>query len=326
MRIRKQITGIFSAMGLLILILDGETALCAASAGIELCCKTIVPSLFPFLFLCSLLTQALWGGQAPWMETIGRRLGIPRGAESILIAATLGGYPAGAQIIGAAHQNESLHKEDADHLLAFCSNAGPAFLFGMVSAVFTDKTSLWALWVIQILSAAMTAVTLRHIPKQPASLPASDYTVSDHLFRTVRTMAAICGWVILFRLLTGFLEKWVLFRFSPELQVIITGLLELAGGCLALGRIASFQLRFVICSLFLSFGGLCVAMQTLSAIGKLSFVPYLTGKLRQCVFSLLMSLLYLGLGWAALAVMALFLCILPVGCKKRSGFPSVQGV
>ena len=63
MHLRKHITGIFSCMGILVLILDGKTALAGAMAGMELCMKTVIPSLFPFLFLCSLLTNSLWGLQ-----------------------------------------------------------------------------------------------------------------------------------------------------------------------------------------------------------------------------------------------------------------------
>lgn len=326
MNLRKKITGICAGIAMMILIMDGETALSGASAGMDLCLKTVIPSLFPFLFLSALLTNALWCGQAPWVEKIGRKLGIPAGAESILISAMLGGYPAGAQAIGTAFQAKSLEKEDAHHLLTFCSNAGPAFLFGMTAAMFPEKTAVWALWVIQILSAALTAVTGRHLPVHPAALSVETPSSSDLLIRTLRIMAAICGWVLLFRMVSVFLKKWILFLFPMEVQVLITGLLELSNGCCSLILIDDVSLRFVICSGILSFGGLCVTMQTLSVIGGLSPKPYLTGKLRQTCFSVILSVLYLYMGWTILVVSCVFLWFMPVHTKKRSGFPSVQGV
>lgn len=326
MNLRKQITGIFACTGILILILDGQTALSGASAGMNLCLKTVIPSLFPFLFLCSMLTHALWGRQTPLIKRIGSRLGIPAGAESVLISAVLGGYPAGAQTIGSAYQKGNLEKEDADHLLTFCSNAGPAFLFGMTAVMFPEKTSVWALWVIQILSALLTATTGRHIPQSTAYLSATDPTIADILSHTIKSMATICGWVFLFRIVSAFLDRWVLFVFPLEIRILITGLLELSNGCLSLNMIQSAPLRFIICSLFLSSGGLCVTMQTMSVIGKLSLAPYLTGKLMQICFSLILSVLYLQLGWTSVAISCIVLYFLPVYAKKRSGFPFAHSV
>lgn len=326
MNLRKQITGIFACIGMLILILDGQTALSGASAGLYLCLKTVIPSLFPFLFLCSMLTNTLWGSQIPWTNKIGNRLGIPAGAEPILISAVLGGYPAGAQIIGSAYQNGNLVKEDAHHLMTFCSNAGPAFLFGMTAAMFPEKTTVWALWAIQLLSAVLTAISGRHIPQSTAYLSSADPSITDVLTQTIKVMTTICGWVLLFRIVSAFLERWVLFLIPLEIQILITGLLELSNGCICLNQIDSIPIRFIVCSLFLSFGGLCVTMQTISVIGKLSPIPYLTGKLMQTCFSLLLSVLYLQLGWMSLVISCIAFYFLPVHVKKRGGFPSVHSV
>ena len=51
MRKKQLWTGIAASMGMLVLILDGKTALEGARQGIELCLRTVVPSLFPFFLL-----------------------------------------------------------------------------------------------------------------------------------------------------------------------------------------------------------------------------------------------------------------------------------
>jgi hypothetical protein len=120
---------------------------------------------------------------------------------------------------------------------------------------------------------------------------------------------------------TAFLEHWVLFRFPPIVRIFITGMLELSNGCISLGVIDNFALRFVMCSVFLSAGGLCVTMQTISVIGSLSPLPYLTGKLRQIFFSLLLSVLYLQFGWIILIGSVLFFVVFPVKTKIEVDFP-----
>ena len=94
MALKKSVCALLGALGILILVLDARTALQGAAAGMELCIRTVVPSLFPFLFLCGLLTDSLWGSRLLFLRVVGKRLGIPAGAESIQQSGFLGGYPA----------------------------------------------------------------------------------------------------------------------------------------------------------------------------------------------------------------------------------------
>lgn len=326
MTVGKWMASGLASMGMLALILDGKTALAGAVSGVDLCLKTVIPSLFPFLFLSSILTGTLWGGQHPWLHPVGRRLGIPNGAESLLICAVFGGYPAGAQAVGEAFQSHRLSKTDAEHLLTFCSNAGPAFLFGMVSLQFPDKKTVWVLWHIQMIAAIATGTLFSSDSSTEAQLPGRASTISHTLVQTVKNMAIICGWIILFRILSDFLNRWLFWFFPKELQVICTGLLELSNGCCALTQIQNSSLRFLVCSGILSFGGLCVTMQTASVIDGLSLKPYLLGKLTQTAISLILSLLYLTRGWFFLSFAATGFLVFPNLLRKRSRFPEPQGV
>ena len=319
MTFRKNMTAIFSAAGILALILDSHTALSGAASGIDLCLKTIFPSLFPFLFLCTVMSNTLWGSQNTLLKWIGTKTGVPPGAESILIAACLGGYPAGAQAVAAAYAGGKLTRQNAEHLLTFCNNAGPAFLFGIISAQFEKKSMVWALLIIHILTALWTGRLLAGEERGQSQLQPSHNTIPEILSRSVKTMAVICGWIILFRILTEYLSHW-LFMFLPELlQIILSGILELSNGCCSLSMIENVFFRFLICSGFLSIGGLCITMQTASVIGELPIRPYLLGKILHIVFSLILSALYLFFGWITL--MAAIVCFAAMP-KKTVDFHS----
>lgn len=290
MKQQKPMAAVFAFLGLVILIFDGKTALTGAAEGMELCLKVVIPSLFPFLYLCSVLTNALWGIRIPGIRSAGKILGIPEGAESLLISGFLGGYPAGAQAIGDAYRHGRLSRGCAEHLLSFCSNAGPAFLFGITAAQFSNPQIVWKLWYIQIISAVVTAMLDSPLSREKTELQDKKLSASGILAGTVKAMALICAWIILFRMLTAFLERWVLWYLPEEFQVLLIGMLELSNGCCCLTMISNEAVRFVICSAVLSFGGICVAMQTLSALGDLSIWPYLRGKITQTCFSLILSL------------------------------------
>ena len=81
-------------LGMLLLILDSGRALRGASEGIRLCLCSVLPALLPFWVLSSLLTRLLWGSGGRVSRFLGRLFSIPVGAESLLIPAFLGGYPA----------------------------------------------------------------------------------------------------------------------------------------------------------------------------------------------------------------------------------------
>ena len=297
MTLKKSVCALLGALGILILVLDARTALQGAAAGMELCIRTVVPSLFPFLFLCGLLTDSLWGSRLLFLRVVGKRLGIPAGAESILLSGFLGGYPAGASAVGNAVHQGSLSEEDGEHLLTFCSNAGPAFLFGMTARQFPNLGWIFAMWLCLILSSLITGRLMPAPAPSSAVLSPRTSSLSGSLNRTVKTMGAICGWVLLFRILTEFLNRWALWIFPDDIQVLLTGLLELSNGCCSLSRMDDLNLRFLVCTLIHAFGGLCVTMQTASVIGGLSMKPYLMGKVIQTLFSVVLAALWLRFGW-----------------------------
>lgn len=322
---KSSVAALAACLGILILILDGKTALEGAASAVALCLKSVIPSLFPFLFLCAVLTDALWGASPGLLRYIGQHLGIPSGAESLLIPAFLGGYPAGAQAVGNAFREDRLNREEAGHLLTFCSNAGPAFLFGVAGQQFPSPGYLWSLWAIQLLSALIVGMLGVRTSRSSVALMHRHASIPDILHRTVRAMALICGWILLFGIITTFLDRWILFLFPEEFAVVTAGLLELAGGICKLRNIADISVRYFICSILLSFGGLCVTLQTASVIGTLSLKLYLRGKILQTIISGVLSLLYLQIGWLALAVPGILLLI-PGKTRKRSGFPGLKGV
>lgn len=289
---KKLRIGIFAGIGMLILILDSKTALAGGLAGVQICMMNVIPALLPFFVLSILISTAFTGADIPLFRPLSRLCRMPRGSESLLILGLLGGYPTGAQGVSQAYRQGQLRKEEAHRLLGFCSNAGPAFLFGIASTVFPYPWLPWALWIIHIISALITGLLLPGGSKTSVRLPVGKaVTLTQALEQSIGIMAKVCGWIIIFRMIQAFLDRWLLWLIPLASRVGIIGLLELANGCLELPTIADVGLRAVLCSAFLSLGGLCVAMQTLSVTGSLGLGMYIPGKILQCTVSILLTLL-----------------------------------
>lgn len=287
MVINKQLLpALLSAAGMGILILDSKTALNGVAEGIDLCLKVVIPSLFPFLILSTILTESTFGMNLRFLQPLCRLCRIPIGAAPLLLVGLIGGYPVGAQCVTRAWENGQLSSFDAKRMLGFCNNAGPAFIFGMTAGLFDSPMVPWVLWLIQIVAVIIAAVLLSG-DTDAANHCTSNHTLSPAavLSRAITAMASICGWVIVFRTVCIFCDKWLLGTLSPTLGCLITGIMELTNGCCRLTVIPVTQLRFILCSIFLSFGGAAVYMQTLSVTKSLGTGAYLPGKLIQTAVS-----------------------------------------
>lgn len=283
----KQIRPILAGLGMLVLILDAKNALAGASTGIRLCLNSVIPSLFPFFVLSALLTASLGELRPKLLTPLCRLAGIPDGGEGLLAVALLGGYPVGADNVARLYRSGQLQKEEAQRLLMFCSNAGPAFLFGVVAAQFSSLRTVWGLWGILCLSSLTVALLTKGTARGEIRPEGTPLTVQAALAQSISVMARVCGWVVLFRILWECLLRR-LFP-DPQLQCIAGGLLELTAGCCSLDSITDEGLRFVIAAGLLSFGGVCVCLQTAAVTGTLGIAAYLRGKLLQCAISLTLA-------------------------------------
>lgn len=289
---RRLLIGILSATGMIVLVLDAKTGTQGAFEGVMLCIKVVIPSLLPFIVLSSIWGSHSGGCKSLLMRPLYRATGIPPGQSSILLLGMLGGYPVGAKNVSDTYKRGEISKETAQRLLGFCNNAGPSFIFGLLSGFFPGTKYLFTIWIIQILSAIITGIILPH---KTSVGKHSCYAASPKLTgifnHSLKTMAAICGWVILFRTIYQFISKYLLQRCSNVFGVLLIGLLELTNGCLLLDHIHNVALRFVLCNILLSFGGLCIWLQTSSVTEDLEKKLFYRGKFIQTGIAAILSLL-----------------------------------
>jgi hypothetical protein len=107
------------------------------------------------------------------------------------------------------------------------------------------------------------------------------------LAKAIRVMALICGWVIIFRIGLTYATKYLLAGFPSEWQALISGSLELTNGCTLLQDIHDNATLFILFSVLLAFGGLCVTMQTNSVTNSagMKISGYLIAKVCQAIIA-----------------------------------------
>lgn len=284
----KRLSGFFAVICIGILILDSHTAFSGALQGIDLCLRTVLPSLFPLLFFSSILTSSFSGEDLRVLRPVAWAFRFPKGTEALILPSFLGGYPVGAQGIACAWSQGILDLRTAERMLAFGNNAGPAFLFGMLAFQFSGRQTLWQIWGIQLLSAWVVS-RFFPLPALANAKAAPSKASEQPLDTALKAVGKISGWIVLFRVLIAFLERRSFQMLPTPIRVLFTGLLELSNGCCMLNQIPDETIRFVIANSMLAFGGVCVIFQTISVCRPLRIRYYLYGKTLQAVTAALLA-------------------------------------
>ena len=272
----------------------------AVTEGLRLSVSVLIPSLFPF-FICVNLTSALGltGVLARVFAPVMRRMFHVSGAGcTAVLCGAAGGYPSGAQCVAALYREGQLSRAEAEYLLLFCNNAGPAFLFGAVGTVLgIGMTGCLLLWAIHLLSAL--AVGLMSRPKEAPSAalpPVQRANASGAVVEAVRSagqaVLQITMFVAAFSVLARLLTMAAAHILPDGVCTVLTGMLELSGGIAALANLPiALRWKLALASFFLGFGGLCVWMQTQAVLAPagLSGCGMLLAKLAQGLLAALIT-------------------------------------
>ena len=226
------------------------------------------------------------------------------GAAGFLLGLS-GGYPLGAASIGALYRDGWLQKDEAEHLLAFCDNSGPAFAVGALGVgVFGSAGWGMLLWGIHAISAAAVGILFRRRTrggeapiKPPRRTPDFGAALGGAVTAAGQTILQIGAYVIFFSALIaslgalGFPDtlagELALCTGGPLsfFRALFTGALELSNGVGAMAGLPLTPGSLALGEFLLSWGGLCVHGQAGAAAEGLKMRKRLGGKLLQGVFS-----------------------------------------
>ena len=192
-----------------------------------------MPALFPFFVLASLvvgsgLAQRMGGLLEPVMRPLFRVNG---SCAAALALGFVGGYPVGARTAIQLYQQGQCSKTEAQRLLAFCNNSGPAFILGAVGAgVFGSGKAGIALYLCHMAASLLVGLLFRFY--RPGDGPSSPRRMGER-FQAVSFSAAFP------RAVTGAMASSLnicafILCFSVVVRLLtLSGLLDGAAGLLS---------------------------------------------------------------------------------------------
>lgn len=286
-----------------------QEAMEAAREGLRLCYNVILPSLFPFFVLSALVVDlGLAGCIGRALDGIMRPLfNVPGACASAFALGFVGGYPVGARTALSLYQKGMCTKIEAERLLAFCNNSGPAFILGVVGAgVFASSKVGLLLYLAHAAASVCVGFLFRFYKREgkrrerraSPTFEAERITVAftGAIKNSFLSTLNICAFVVFFTVVIkllflsgllpglagvlgallsplGFSTQWA--------ERLLTGLIELTSGVWTLIGDGSTSGKLSMAAFLLGWAGLSVHCQVLSFIGGsgLSVKTYIGGKL-----------------------------------------------
>lgn len=307
--IRRYFPLIIALAALNAMLCYSEAALEGAKNGLSICANMIVPSLFPFFVLSFLLNDlGLPAYLGRFLEPMMKALfGVSGAGASAFIIGITGGYPLGAACIADLHHRGDITTRDGNKLLTFCNNSGPAFIIGAAGiGIFRSAGVGLGLYAAHILAAFITGLFLSGTKCTDRSSPLiwiENTSLSQSLPAAIKNatmqILTVCGFVVTFSVLTGVLDAMGVFsaiygRIAQytgyELRLtraILTGLLELGCGVGALEGASVTPVNLTACAFIIGFGGISVAMQTVSVLAgtNIKVSRHMVGRLLNAAIS-----------------------------------------
>lgn len=255
--------------------------------GILIFSKNILPALFPFIFFTKLLTST------GYVEYVSKYLSkftkimynCPAISSYVFLMSILSGYPLGAKITADLYQQGIITREEAHRICSFTSNSGPMFIVGTVGVgMLCNAHAGYIILISHIISALINGLIYRnYVPKFMDIKPilnntttSIDFKLSQCMENSIISVLLIGGYIAIFFIITEVLASLNIFypiiKFLEILGVdseistgIINGIFEITNGCKTLSAInANINIKTILCSSVIGFGGLAVAFQGLN--------------------------------------------------------------
>ena len=233
--------------------------------GLSLCAAAVIPSLFPFMTLCTFVVRSGLHASAGKrcarvMQALFR---LPGSAAGAVVLGLCGGYPVGARMAAQLYRAGSATRSQAQRICLFCVAAGPAFVIGTVGASMLGSRALGRILFLALTLSNLTLGVLLRFTDEPSAQTNVTLVPRQPLARSLcesvaaagEAMLPLCAWILLFSGICA-----VLRRMPSGAALPLICLAEVTNGCKT-GVEAGLSLPLL--AAILGFGGLSVHCQVM---------------------------------------------------------------
>ena len=347
---QRKIYAAVSVAVLALLLAFPAQATQGAKTGLELCAKSVIPSLFGFLVVTGFIMSsgAFLSISKIFARPVKRLFNLPPVCAVPFVFGLIGGYPSGLVLAAQLYKDGLCTRRQFLKMLMFTNNAGLGVASGLVGGLVFQNPGIGLLIYLCSAGSAVIMGALSQtdgpvgerdsgsgagmrenvevgmtIPPAPGFFAA----VSSSIKKAAESMLAICASIVFFSVLTGVLNQsgmldpvYRLFCQNPQdyilLKALITGGLEMVGGLFTLTGSAPFIPKALTACFLVCFGSFSVHMQGIIFLKgeKGCAGRYITAKFLQALLGCILCATYL-LGHCVIIFLAIYLLFLKNALK-----------
>ena len=302
---------IFGGISLCLLCLflyDSRICLSLVNEGLLLCFERLIPALFPFMVLSSMIVSS--GILSPLSRLLNtpchRLFGVGGESGCVWLLGILCGFPVAASSGLTLYRRGIIGIRELRRLMLFANNPSISFLLGAVGlSLLKDPTIGLLLCIVTLFSSLLLGVALRffagdateqkaplHEEKRRESPSSIPLLFCHAVTSSVTALLSVLGFVVFFYTLTGVLSHAIGLSNGGSvfaLSALLLGFFEMTGG-ISLAAACAPPLSYLLVAFLAGFSGLSVHSQIAAIVSPagVSLLPCILTKLLQGFLNLLL--------------------------------------
>ena len=260
------------------LVFFSDEASDAAYSAMNECAFTVIPSLFPYMVLSSLLVSSGAAEAAAKIagKPLSRLLGVPPCSLSAIILGLLCGFPVGAKASLDMYRAGMLTDKETEHLIAISNNTGPAFIIEVAGRKYFGSQYIGVMfYIVELASAFIIAVIYgitdrKNIATGGRRLPTAEIkkhkspsaSFADAVADAARSSVVVSGFIVFFSVISGYASMiCTAVGISGWKMTAVSAVLEFSGA-VKQASLLNGAAGLIIASFAVNFAGLSVLAQS----------------------------------------------------------------
>lgn len=294
---KKTIYFIITILLIFVIIINSNEIVECIKFSFNICINNLFPSFIPFMLLSNFLISYNFINElSDIFKPLMKKFKISKNSSIVFLMSMFSGTPVNALYITNLLKNDLINIEDANNCLKFCHFANPIFILNTIGYNFLGNKEIGLKILIAHYSAAIfigffnkkknkSINTIRTIKTVKNNKNNFIVVLKKSILDISNNLLIILGIITFFIMISTILNN--ILRLNTNYKFIY-GLLEMTQGLkyLAISNI-SFNLKIIISTFLISFGGISIHIQVFSIIQnkKIRYIPYLVSRIIHGILS-----------------------------------------
>ena len=270
----------------------------------SLCINNLFPSLIPFMLLSNILINYNFIEDISDIFNIfmTKIFKVNKNCSFAFVMSLLSGSPSNAKYLKDLYDNKLIDNIDIQKCLNFCHFTNPIFIIGTIGYTFLNNKKLG---LIILISHYLSSFIIGCFSKKNISESKNNYKTTNKtnfinilknsINSTINTLLLILGIITTCIIITCIIDNIVKINNNYK---YLYGIIEITQGLkyLSLSNL-SIELKAIISSFLISFGGICIHAQVFSILDnkKIRYIPYLLSRIIHAFLSSIITFIIIKL-------------------------------